>query len=150
VIDVSVNLRDLEVGFFRRLRVFASDLRPAFRQMREPVMIDQRVHRSRKEGPTGRWPDLRPSTKARYAQMRRAGRKPPRSLLGRLPGSNVVTIERLRMVVMSRVPWSGVHQRGGANGPRGTVQERRFLWLSKAALAIATRRLLKVAKKTWR
>ncbi len=147
-LGVKVDLRNLDTGFFSKLRAFSKDLRPAFREMREPIMTDQKAHRSRQEGPGGRWPALAASTLFRYAQRKRSGKKPPARLLGRLTGSNEVKIERLRMTVTSKASWSGVHQHGGRAG-RSLIPQRQYLWLSAAALIYARKRMLRAAKKVW-
>ena len=119
-VGVKVDLRVLDSGIFARAGRIGNDLRPAFRAARKPVMADQRDHRKNKQGPRGKWPELAAVTKARYKLDRKRGRKRPRTLLGRLPTANMIRYERKRMLVLSRVRWSGVHQR-----------TRPYLWISR-------------------
>lgn len=128
MIDVSAAIK-LDLRKQRRLKKLGEDLRPAFRELRKPVLDDQRDHRKKKAGPNGKWPGLAVSTRKRYRQMRAAGRKPPRGLLGRLTTGYVVRVERRRMSVSSRVPWSNIHKKGGRAG-RALLPKRDFLYIS--------------------
>lgn len=151
MIDVSarVDLRELDAGFFRRFRSFANDLRPAFREMRKPVLGDLRDHRRAKSGPSGKWAPLAASTREKYAQMRRAGKKPPRGLLGKLPAANRTRMDRKRMVVESVVAWSLAHKRGLRAG-RSQMPKRDAWWISRQLRRDCVAIVLRVAGKVYR
>lgn len=131
MIKLSASIRKQDI--LPTLSLFAKDQRPAFRKLKRPVLADQRDHRKSRMGAKGRWPDRAESTKERYRLRRRGGNKPARNLLGRLPAALIVKIEKTRMTVTSRVPWSGVHQRGGraGRGGRVVIPKREFLWISR-------------------
>ena len=148
VIELKYKMRPrdaFELGIFRKLNVFSRDLRPAFRELRKPTLDDQRDHQRAKSGPGGKWPSLAASTRLRYKQMRARGKKPPRSLLGRLPKANVVTIDRMRMRVTSRVRWSLTQKRGGRAG-HSTLPARDYLWISNKL----RRKVLRVMLTAWK
>lgn len=145
-VKAKVTPKKLELGPLRRLNLFAKDLRPAFRELRKPALADQRDHRKTKTGPGGKWPGLASSTRERYRQARRAGKRPPRSLLGRLPAALKISIDRKRMLIESRVPWSKVHNEGGSTG-RALLPARKFLWISKQLRAHVRRVMFSTWKK---
>lgn len=131
MIDVQLDTRDAERAIaqgLRRLDKLGTDVRPILRGLRGVVVADQRDHRRKQEGPDGKWPKRAAATVARYKQMRRAGRKPPRNLLGRLPAAFRVRYERRSLVLESLVKWSLAHQLG-----RG-VPQRAFYWVSPTLL----------------
>ena len=121
VIAAKVDMRSV-MRTLRTLQKEGQDLRPIFRAMRKPVMDDQREHRKKQEGPSGKWPARAPSTLLRYKKLRARGRKPPKRLLGRLPTANQVTIDKRRLRVVSKVRWS--------KRPRWRGRDRVWLWLS--------------------
>ncbi len=134
MIDVQIDTRAAErviTRGIRSLEKLGRDLRPVLRALRKPVLDDQRDHRKKQEGPDGKWPKLAASTRERYKQMRRAGRKAPRGILGRLPTAFRVRYERKSLVVESIVRWSRAHQDGKG------VPERRYYWISRSLLAAA-------------
>ncbi len=131
MIEVTLDTRAAERTIaqgLRKLERIGNDVRPILRGLRAVVVADQRDHRRKQEGSSGKWPKLAPATVARYKQMRRAGRKPPRNLLGRLPAAFRVRYERKSLVLESLVKWSLAHQKG-----RG-VPQREFYWISPTLL----------------
>jgi hypothetical protein len=67
VIELKLTKRRYEAGIFRRLNLFSKDLRPVFRELRKPVLADQRDHRQKRSGPSGRWPDRAATAKSAIA-----------------------------------------------------------------------------------
>lgn len=148
MIALSVDLRGLGYAF-SRLRRFSEDLRPAWRELRKPVRADQRDHRKEKQGPAGPWAPRAESTMEAYRERRQRGRKPPRGLLGRLPAALITKIERKRMIVESRVKWSGIHQDGGTAGHGAKIPARPFLWVSQQLADQVASVVSAMAKKVW-
>lgn len=140
MIDLEIDTRGVERFVsrgFRKLEKMGADLRPILRELRKPVVDDQRDHRKKREGSDGKWPALATSTRDRYRQMRRAGRKPPRGLLGRLPAAFKIRFERKRLVLESRVKrFSRAHQEG-LRVRHGRLPKREYYWISRSLLAAA-------------
>jgi hypothetical protein len=131
VIELQLDSRQAERAIangLRKLDKIGRDVRPILRGLRGLVVADQRDHRRKQEGPDGKWPKRAASTIARYKQMRKAGRKPPRGLLGRLPAAFRVRYERATLVLESIVKWSLAHQKGLG------VPEREYYWVSRQLL----------------
>ena len=125
----------VDLSFLDRARAVlrSPDLRPAWKLIRKPVRADLRQHARKQEGPGGAWTPMSSRTKGRA----RSGRKRPRKLLGRLPGALTTKLERKRLLVMSQVAWSAVHQDGGRVGRGARVPARPFLWASDKVLELA-------------
>jgi phage gpG-like protein len=125
----SVKLLGIEQAF-RRLG--APDRRKAFKESASHARQDQLLHDIKSEGPDGRWPELHPSTKARYAKKAKTSRRraKPRKLLGRLPKALQTLISPNSLIVRSRVKWAYVHQAGGTAGHGARIPRRQFLWIS--------------------
>ena len=134
MIDVHLDTRAAQRTIAKGLSGLAklgNNLRPVLQAFRKPVLDDQRDHRKKQEGPEGKWPKRAAATVARYKAMRRAGRRPPRSMLGRLPSAFRIKYERKSLVLESTVKWSIAHQKG-----RG-VPKREYYWISRSLLLAA-------------
>jgi phage gpG-like protein len=145
---------------FARLTDKAAALKPAFRELRKPMMLDQKSHAAEAEGSHGSWPPRSPATEERRKRANKTIRRTkiskeqvqhlkvalarngleyrkrmskPKRLLGRLPTAFTLTIggDFIRMV--SRAPWSRVHQEGGRAGRnrRVVIPKREFFWISQ-------------------
>lgn len=114
---------------FERLK--RTDTSKAFRAAKKPARKDQRDHAKRQASAQGRWPGLADTTRARRA---RGAKRKSRKILGRLPAALQITSGKDFVRVTSRVPWSGVHQDGGAAGKNARIPRRQFLWISKDLL----------------
>lgn len=141
MIDARVNLGLVDKAL---LALRKPDLRPAWKEARQPLRRDIADHRKQQKGPDGVWSPRAASTKER-AQY---GRKRPRKILGRLPTALQTVSDRQRVAMRSRVAWSGVHQDGGRVGRGAKIPARPFLWASALALdavaAIVARHLGKL------
>jgi len=128
-VKADVKLIGIEQAF-RRLG--APDRRKAFKESGMHARQDQALHDVKSEGPDGRWPDLHPSTKARYARKAKTARKGsrPRKLLGRLPRALRTLVSANSLIVRSRVRWAYIHQAGGVAGRGARIPRRQFLWIS--------------------
>lgn len=107
------------------------DLRPAWKEARQPLRADIRDHRAKQAGPSGAWPGRAASTKERG---RYAGRR-PRRLLGKLPTALTTLSDRRRVAMRSRVAWSEVQRTGGTVGRGAKIPPRDFLWASAEVLS---------------
>lgn len=139
MIDARVNLGLVDKAL---LALRKPDLRPAWKEARQPLRRDIADHRKQQKGPDGVWPRLATST-----QERRLGKRRARKLLGKLPTALQTISDRSRVAMRSRVAWSGVHQDGGRAG-RSSIPARPFLWASELAVdavaAIVARHLGKL------
>lgn len=146
--DGSLDLSELDASLAEAERR-AKQLRPAFRELRKPMRLDQRDHAKAQQGPDGAWAPRSPLTEARRkarnrgrrttAAMRtvmvgRFPRRPtPKKILGRLPGAVEVVAGGLFVRASSRAyPMGGANNRGARVGRRRRVllRARTFLWLS--------------------
>lgn len=150
-IELRPSTRELERALASMMR-WGRDLTPLMRELRKPVLHDQADHRKRTAGPDGKWAPRSPFTRARAAARTKSGRKRGRGrLLGKLPGALNVSIERRRLLVISRVKWSGVHQDGaGKTGHAPSIPARTFLWISGKALRQIERTVIDMATKEWK
>ena len=139
---------------------------PAFRELRKPLQTDQREHARGQEGPEGRWAPRSPLTEARrratnrrvrltkamktIAPRKLKHRSIPKRVLGRLPAAVVYTTGEIFVRASSRVPWSGVHQKGGTAGRGSHIPQRTFLWLSAKVIETAREVLAAYVVKGWK
>jgi len=123
----------LNLSFLDRAKAAwnAPDLRPAWKEARKPARADQREHAKEEEGPDGPWIPRRSRTRARSKSGRR---RRARKLLGRLPRALQIKHDKRRLLIRSRVRWSGVHQEGGVAGRGAQIPARTFLWPSDELL----------------
>lgn len=142
----------------------AKRARPAFRELRKPLRVDQRQHAREESGPNGKWEQRATGTINRmkaHARNKRANRKRlhPKTfkrqsmssrILGRLPNALIVTAGDLFVRVTSRVDWGGIHQAGGRVGKHATVPKRVFLWLSDEIVRISRDKLLEHVLTGWK
>lgn len=155
--EVDRSMSDVE----RRSKLLA----PAFRELRVPLRRDQARHAKDQAGPGGSWPPRSPFTEARRKSRNRgrrvtkamkviglakSKRRPtPKRILGRLPGAVIYTVGQLFIRATSRVPWSGIHQRGGRAGRGVKIPAREFLWLSMLLLETTSSVLARYVAKGW-
>lgn len=154
-----VDLRDVQNGL-RRLQLAGHDLRPVFKRARHYLRADQREHAKARMGSSASWPELSPTTllqrkqrsrkQSRYRQgrKRRRGRN-FRGPLGRLPNAYKIEYDARRIVARSRVPWSGVHWKGGKAGHKARIPQREFLWISNQLLVAVSRLAVDYIAGAW-
>lgn len=123
------------------------DLRPAWKEARQPLRADIASHRNQQRGPDGSWPARSSSTKVR-AQSKRVKR--PRPLLGKLPTALQQISDRRRVVMRSRVPWAEVQRSGGTAGHGAKIPARDWLWASKTALDVIASIVTKHLARIWK
>lgn len=141
MIDAKVNLGLLDKAL-NSLR--KPDLRPAWKEARQPLRRDIADHRKQQAGPDGTWPARAASTKER---ARYGGR--PRKILGRMPTALQTLSDRRRVAMKSRVAWSAVHQEGGTAGRGSKIPARPFLWASELVLDAVAQIVVRHLKKLW-
>lgn len=122
---------DAKRGFEAGARV---DLKPAFKQLKKPLRLDQRDHAKQKRGPESAWAPRAESTIARALRGRHGSKK----LLGRLPTAVSYIATALSVRGVSRAPWSAAHAKGERVGHGAKLPPREFLWISDAMLTTAT------------
>lgn len=144
-LGIDLDLSDLD----RRIETAearAKRLAPAFRDLRQPMRLDQREHAKNEAGPSAKWPPRSPMTEARRRQRNRGARTTkamrlisvakfrrratPKKILGRLPSAIDIIVGSTSVTARSRVPWSAAHMKGGRVGRGSRLPKRVFLWLS--------------------
>lgn len=123
---------EVDLGFLVRAQIALRnpDLRPAWKVAKPILLADQREHAKKQEGPSGPWPALASSTKARRAGGRRTR---ARRMLGRLATANKTIMERRRMIMRSPIRWSGAHAEGDTVGRGARLPARPMRWASGGA-----------------
>lgn len=144
MISAKVDLGPLKRAFNTLRR---PDLRPAWKEARQPLRADIASHRNQRRGPDGAWAPRASSTSVRAASKRK-GR--PRLLLGKLPTALQTKSDRRRVAMISRVKWASVHRDGGIAGHGSRIPKRDWLWASKAALDVIGSIVSKHLGKLWR
>lgn len=156
-VDSFVNLRDVENGL-RRLQLAGMDLRPVFKASRKAMRADVRDHAKKKQSSAGTWPALARSTlehrKQRKGKQGRPRKRPVRGNprpLGRLPNANKLEYTARSIKMISRVPWSGVHNdpNGGRAGHGSRIPGREYMWASSGFLAIVARNAVDHMLTSW-
>lgn len=143
-------------------------LGPAFRQLRKPLVRDQRDHQQKAAGPDGSWPPRSPVTEARRrARNRRLKqtkamktispkpskrRSTPKKVLGRLPMIFRMITTNLSIAMVSRASWSGAHMRGAkvGHGRKVTLPRRPYYYPSDAFLSTVKQTLAAHIVKGWK
>jgi hypothetical protein len=143
VISTTVKLSALERAWATLRR---PDLRPAWKDARQPMRADIASHRAQQRGPDGSWAPRASSTSARGASSRK---NRPKKILGNLPTAIQVKSERRRMALTSRVRWSKVQQKGGVVGHGSRIPGRDWLWASKTALSTIAGIIEKHIRRIW-
>jgi len=131
-INVVIDIGDVEKGFDAMERR-AHALRAVFSQLRKTMREDQRDHARKKQGAEGHWPPRKKLTSG----TKKAARYNHRKLLGRLPTAISIRANSDRIVAVSKVAWSSIHQEGGRAGKGAHIPKRQFLWISDALLKTA-------------
>lgn len=137
---VNLGLVDRLLSSLRR-----PDLRPAWKEAKQPLRRDIRDHRQKREGPSGSWAARAASTKerARYGDR-------PRRILGRLPTALQTIATRRSVAMKSRVAWSEVQRSGGAVGRGSRIPARDFLWASGLALDAIAQIVARHLERIWK
>lgn len=147
LIDVHATVR---VGGILALLVHMrkTDYTNVFRKLRKPMRKDQRKHRDAQRGPRGPWPALASTTKERYA---RQGKRRNRRILARLPNTGVSIVRSDKLILRSRVKWSGAHFAGPTRVGRGSILPQRQMWWISTDLKRHARDAFKLALlERWR
>jgi phage gpG-like protein len=133
----------------------AGKSRAGLQALKAPIKQDQKEHAQAQEGPEGKWKPRSPASVARAKLGRGAGSKrrmrgPNRKLLASLPRRTIqVKVQARRIIVLSKVPWAGVHQHGGTAGRGAKIPARPFLWFSQQFLEQAQAMLIARVAKAW-
>lgn len=143
MISTTVKLGALERAFNTLRR---PDLRPAWKEARQPLRADIASHRNQQRGPDGPWPARSSSTRLRSSSKRKSR---PRRMLGKLPTALTMKSDRRRVAMVSRVPWSKVHQDGGTAGRGARIPARPFLWASKTVIDVVGGIIVKHIRNVW-
>lgn len=156
-VDSFVDLRDVENGL-RRMQLAGADLKPVFKASRKAMRADMRDHAKKKQSSSGTWPAMARSTlehrKQRKGKQGRPRKRPlrrPLRPLGKLPAANRLEYTARSIKMISRVPWSGVHNNplGGRVGHGSRIPGREYLWASSGLLAIVARNAVDYMATAW-
>lgn len=166
MIDINLDTQQID----RRLADIerrARTLKPAFRELRKPMRLDQKSHARAAEGPDGAWPARAASTEARRKSRNRSLRQPkaarmispkpskrrstPKAILGRLPRALAVVAGDLFVRATSRVSWAIAHQLGAHVGKsrRTRIPRRTFVWIGDGLIRTARDVLGNYIVKDW-
>lgn len=139
MIEATLNW-DLEELFegYDEMSAAGRDLRPVWREVKPLVREDVRDHFKTREGPDDTWP---PRDKASRGQRR--------MLLGRLRTAWSFEIFPRLLRIVSKVPWSGVHQDGGRAGHGASIPQRVHMYFSEKFLDVLVDRLAEHLVRRW-
>jgi len=128
LVDINATVR-LGGVFMAFDHLTKTDFRSTFLRLRRPMHWDQMSHRDKQESPRGRWQQLAPSTRAKYAKQ---GKRRNRRILARLPNARQTSVTSQALTMKSRVRrWSNAHQDGPTRVGRGArLPQRQFFWIS--------------------
>lgn len=158
-----VDLRQVDAAI-RRMARAGEDMRPVFRKTRGDFRKDQRDHMKRQKSSGGaKWAGLAPSTREkrlstggragkftkRGVMRRGVSRRLNRTLSGRLLARAIIKITTSEISFRSRIPWAGVHQKGGRVGKGARVPKREFLWVSDRFIGIMRTAVVAHLSKSW-
>lgn len=148
-VDISTVEKAIE-----RLARWGRDLRPILKEMRRPLLRDQKEHRQAQSGPSGKWAPLSPFTiQKQQARGRRRGRTKNNRMgrvLGRLPTAFKLFFTFDTLKLESLADWSGAHQDGATNAGRAPkIPQRQFFWISDNFIREAEVIVTKALEERW-
>lgn len=139
-----------------RMRRRGASFRPVLRELRGTLRTDLGIYAAHQESPDGKWPARAESTLERE-RRRTSGRKKNtkrnrrkrRKLLGKLPRAINLLVGGKNLLVISKVPWSGVQQEGGKVGRGAVLPARPHIFISDTFFEHATKRCMEYVLAGW-
>jgi phage gpG-like protein len=149
---------------FRRLARAGHDIRPALKEFKPIFAAELKQHFAQRQAEAGGWPSwaasyvergknaLKVNTGTFGRRFTKKGTKRTRrltSMLGKMATAFSWKLEGTFLRVYSKIPWAGVHQRGGTAGHGARIPQREFLWMSEASQKTLGDLIKAFLIKTW-